>query len=510
MQKFYRLQVLFFIFLTGWSFLSARSFEQKVIDLHNDETISSDSLYTIFKTESDYIQPRELDVLIKDYHVISDTLRAPFFYHLPAGYDSEVKNPLLISLHGGVSREEFITDYEDSIIQSPFLAFTEERGWITLFPQGNIHTTWWSETGMYNIKYQIRYLKEKYNVDDDRVYLTGFSDGGSAAYHFGLLDPQDFAAFYPLSGNMLVGSVVEDVPVYTPNLSNRHVRAVNTDLDRLYPAKRMRLMVELAQQMGADIFYLEYWDIGHSYDYGKMDLPRMFADMEKQTRNIFQPSVRWETADTRWGRSDWLEIVEIDTLRIKKDWHEHKTLLLPDDRVVFGFMEDIDHDVDGVRVGTVTEGSASDEMGLLSGDVIIAMDGIFIDTINDLLALRDEKERGDAFTLTVLRAGKEIILPGAFPPVTHQEVFEPSEQSGALKALYRANTFMIESTRVSRLAVYIHPEMINDDLPVKIIVNDEVVFHDKIRIDRQFMTDNFLDNRDRSALWTNRIQVDIP
>lgn len=416
----------------------------------------------------------------------------------------------MIYLHGGVSREHFIEDYKEMMRESPFLEYAEKYNWIALLPMGNIETAWWSETGLNNISYQIRYLKERYNIDDDRVYLTGFSDGGSAAYHFSMLKPDDFAAFYPLSGNMLVGSAVTGVPVYTGNMSNRYVRAVNTDLDGLYPATRMRLMVELAQKMGADIFYREYWGIGHNYEYGREDLPLMFEDMKRQARNMFQPSIYCETADERWGRCDWLEILKIDTLRVAEDWHNHLTLSLPDDRVLFGFIDEREYEGYGIKIARVNEGSVSAEIGLQQGDIIVAMDGTKTEEISELLGIRDTKKRGDAFTLTVLREEQELVLSGSFPPVQYVEVFDNSTQSGGVRGFYRANTFHIESSRVSRIAVYLHPEMINYHIPVIIIVNENELFNKTMEIDRDFMTGNYKRNRDRSALWTNRIVIDIP
>ncbi|MBW6515130.1 MAG: PDZ domain-containing protein [Candidatus Cloacimonetes bacterium] len=490
--------------------ITAMSLEQFVKEQYNNESISSDSLYTVFKNYTDFEQPEELAILIKDYHTINDTLQAPFVYYLPSGYRADKKTPLLIYLHGGVSRPEFIEDYYDNLHHSPFLKIANEKNWILLFPMANIQTAWWSEKGIENIMYQIRFLKERFNVDDNRIYLSGFSDGASGSFHLGMTTPNDFAAFYPLNGNMLVGTIVTGYPTYTTNLRNRYHRVINTDLDFLYPADKMRLLIKTAQDMGANIFYLEYWGIGHTYDYAEYDLPLMIEDMEKQVRNIFQPSLYWETTDPRWGRCDWLEILEIDTLSAAQDWHCHNTVLLPDDRVTFGFYDDNDFTGYGVRISNIVDNSVSEEIGLISGDVIISMDGIETETINDLLNIRNDKKRGDEFHLTIIRDQEEIILEGAFPPVTYHEHFNYQQKSGALKALYRGNVFHIESSRVAKLAVYIHPGMVNLDIPIRIFVNEREIFNDFIEIDREFMTVNFLNNKDRSVLWIKKLVLKIP
>jgi predicted esterase len=502
--------LLLIILLSGSIFLSASDFQRALAHFCSDSTIEPDSLYSLLNSFVPYQQPEELEVLLKESHVINDTIHAPFYYYLPSGYESGKKTPLLIYLHGGVSRSEFLEEYGERLQDNPFLLAAAARNWISLFPLGNFHTAWWTETGINNIKYQIRFLKEYYNIDDDRIFLTGFSDGGSAAFHFSLLSPEDFAAFYPLSGNMLVGSAVTGIPVYPRNMSNRYLRAVNTDLDGLYPAEKMRLMIATAQEMDANIFYQEYHGIGHTYEYQETDLPLMFSDMEKQVRNVFQPAVQWEANSISWGRCDWLQIVELDTLQTKQEWHKQQTLLLPEDRILFGFIEDDSYEEYGVRIGSVNEDSVVDEMGLMTGDIIIAMDGDFTETIEELITVRDNKKRGDSFTLTIKRGAEEYILPGQFPPITYQELFAYEEKSGAVRGVFRANSFILETSLVAAIAVYIHPGMINLDLPVKVIINGEELFNDMVDIDREFLTENFRKNRDRSALWVNKIIIDVP
>ena len=510
MFRIIQIITLFLLLLLAISLVAEESFRDSIMSLHKNSSISSDSLYILYKNRAEYCAPEKTGELIREFNTINDTLNVPFIYYLPEGYITEQKTPVLVNLHGGVSRPEFLSSYYEDLQQSPFLEIAEDNNWIILFPMANIHTTWWSETGIENIQYQLRHLKERYNVDDDRIYITGFSDGGSGSYHLAMFYPQDFAVFYPLCGNMVVGSIVTGMPAYTSNMINRYLRAVNTDLDGLYPAARMRMLVETAQDMGANIFYIEYWGIGHTYEFAPYDLPLMTADMIKQARNIFQPYLYWETSDTRWGRCDWIEITGIDTLHSPQDWQYHKTLLLPEDRIMFGFMDDGEYQGQGVRIGSIVENSVSEEIGLSSGDIIIAMDQKRTDDISELLRIRDSKKRGDTFELTVIREGAEIFLKGAFPPVTYQEIFNYGNISGALKATYRANSFYLETSRVSQIAVYIHPAMVNLQNPVKIVVNDTELFNELVGIDREFLTTNYIENRDRSALWVKRIVLKIP
>ena len=86
---------------------------------------------------------------------------------------------------------------------------------------------------------------------------------------------------------------------------------------------------------------------------------------------------------------------------------------------------DLPSNQDGVLVEQVQDGSPADQAGLrgsfkpldfngrqvlVGGDVIIALDGQDVETINDLGSLLGEYEPGDEITLTVLRDSEKVEL----------------------------------------------------------------------------------------------------
>lgn len=148
-------------------------------------------------------------------------------------------------------------------------------------------------------------------------------------------------------------------------------------------------------------------------------------------------------------------------------------------------------------------------MGLKTNDVIIKMDNIEAENIGALIELRSKKKRGDRFTLTILRKDVEIILAGKFPEVTRYNSLYYSIPSGVVKAKYFANHFEIETSRISEIAIYIHPEMVNRDIPVIINVNGTEIVNKKVSIDRNFMVDNFIENLDRRAVWVYKFLLKI-
>jgi len=475
-----------------------------------DNAISDDSLYTILSNWNQYTPPDSVGKAITYYNQINDTLAAPYVLYIPPEYDPTKKTPLLVYLHGGVSTKDFYSIEEAFIEENYFIPYAEDHNWLMLFPFGNIDTSWWDPSGVNNIHTQIRALKTMFNIDDDRIFMIGFSDGGSGSFFMAMNDPDDFASFYPLNGFLSVGSLVTKTPSFLPNLRNRRVNAINTDLDQLYPASRMRLIMDLAIDAGANLLYKEYWDIGHDFDYALQEIPIMIQNMQIQPRDIFQSTIYWETWTPDYGKCDWLEILETDSTMTKQYWQLEYQTQLPDDRISFGFYPDDDFDYDGIMVYNLVDGeTTAREMGLQQHDLVIKMDGITIHSLDEMDSLKTFKQRGDSVSLTVKRYDEEITLYGQFPDTTYYDAIVYSEPSGAVQARYFGNEFALETSRVRKLAIYLHPLMVNFENPVKVIINDKVMFDDNIEVDREFMIDNFLRNRDRTALWAKKLEFEL-
>ena len=70
---------------------------------------------------------------------------------------------------------------------------------------------------------QLAAVKRRYNVDEDRVFLGGFSDGGSGSLIMGLYYPTPWAGLIDLSGSITVAIGAPD-EAFPANLSNRPVQ----------------------------------------------------------------------------------------------------------------------------------------------------------------------------------------------------------------------------------------------------------------------------------------------
>ncbi len=440
--------------------------------------------------------------------VCIDTVERPWVLQIPPDYDPSVPTPLLVVLHGGVGAAEVRDDPLEYVAESEQGALALDRGWISVFPFGQDGATWFDEVGMTNIRDLVRTIKRELNVDDDRVWMSGFSDGASAGFAHAMLAPTDYAAFVALNGHMGVGSDF-DHSTHAPNMSAAPIFATTTFDDGLYPSHKMRRSMEMARDAGADIYYREFPG-EHDFDDVKDELPAVARFLERHPRDPFPSRVAWEVGSTDFGECRWFAIDRITTDE-PAPWHEDHNVALTDDRVTIGFQPDYEFEGTGIRVGVLSDGDyPARNIGLKAGDVIVKADAARLDSLPDLYEWKGTVERGDAFEMTVLRDGESVVLRGALPEPAGHFIFKRDVPSAAVRAGFAANRIDVQTSRVGAFRILVHPDMIVLEQPLVIEVNGEVVFDEFVEPDLQFMLSNFISNRDRVLLYVAEVAVDLP
>ena len=75
----------------------------------------------------------------------------------------------------------------------------------------------------------------------------------------------------------------------------------------------------------------------------------------------------------------------------------------------------------GVYVNSIIDGTAADKSTLQAGDIIIEMDGIEVNSFDELLVERNKHSPGDDFALTVLRKNNPMIVEAQFLSCDEEE-----------------------------------------------------------------------------------------
>ena len=131
----------------------------------------------------------------------------PFGVYVPSSLTQGKTYPLVVALHGlnGLPMQMIHVFFgkERSGVRAP----SEDRRFPSLpaLPAfvvapsgfGNIS---YREFGEVDVMHLVRWMKQTYPIDEDRVYVTGLSMGGTGAGAIGLRYPDEFAAAVPLCG----------------------------------------------------------------------------------------------------------------------------------------------------------------------------------------------------------------------------------------------------------------------------------------------------------------------
>ncbi len=153
----------------------------------------------------------------------------PYLLYLPEDYgtDPDKEWPLIVFLHGS----GYDTDGNDSawMMQSglPEVLFKgdqpEEFPFIVISPQALPGNTWWSGDMPVLLNAVIDEVAETYQVDTDRIYLTGLSMGGYGTWYMATGYPDKFAAVASISGSgyriaefppLETLCILKDVPIW--------------------------------------------------------------------------------------------------------------------------------------------------------------------------------------------------------------------------------------------------------------------------------------------------------
>jgi hypothetical protein len=435
-----------------------------------------------------------------------DGISRPYAVYVPSSYDSKTPMPLLVHLHGIVGRPDIERNLSTYVGDSAIMGAAEKRGCFVLFPFGQKGATWFDQVGITNIITQVRTLKSKFNIDDDRVYLSGISDGASAAFLFAMIQPNDFASFAALNGSMGVGSEDGSFSTYAPNMSNSHFYVTTADRDRYYPTSQMERAINMAETAGAHTTYRKLPG-EHIPSLADFDYVSMLEYLDQHRRSPFPAAITWETATPEYGVCRWLAIDEI-TVDEAATWYVDYNVALVDSTLSIGIIPYEAFSGGGVKVASVSGGDCvAARIGVKSEDIIVSGNGLRIDSLADLGRLRGTLKHGEEVTLTVKRGESELVLSGRVPKPRNYFVFKREKPSAVLKASYEDNRFDLLSSRVGAFRILISPEMVDVKKPVRVILDGKLIFNRKVNPDIEYMLRTFLSTHDRKSLFVNELSL---
>lgn len=144
--------------------------------------------------------------------IIFNGLERSYLVHIPPFYNKTKSMPLVIALHGGGGTGKRMA----KLTQGGFNTLADKEGFIVVYPDG-IEKHW--NDGRKEVKYRthqekiddvgfisalIDHLVEVLNVNPNRVYVTGMSNGAMMSYRLAFELSEKIAAIAPVTGNIPV------------------------------------------------------------------------------------------------------------------------------------------------------------------------------------------------------------------------------------------------------------------------------------------------------------------
>ena len=208
-----------------------------------------------------------------------------YLLYLPEGYGNQNKKwPLMLFLHGAGERG---SDLQKVKKHGPpkLVEQGKELPFIVVSPLCPARKFW-----SLNVDQLIVLLDEieaKYEVDPERVYLTGLSMGGYGTWALACMYPERFAAVAPICGGGIpnLAGMLKDVPVW----------AFHGGKDRVVLMERSQEMVDGVKSVGGQARLTIYPEAGHdSYTktYNNPELYKWFLSHKKIRPQIPQTTKR--------------------------------------------------------------------------------------------------------------------------------------------------------------------------------------------------------------------------
>ena len=246
------------------------------------------------------------------------------FTFVPRKYSPGAPAPLMLALHGSDGKGDEVYPW--------WQPAAEELGMVVVAPtdpkakNGYTFTEAERAAGLS----ALRAARRKFNIDENRIFVSGFSRGGHMSWDLALRHPDLFAAMAPMIGgpwaavgndrnNLRYLEAIVGIPIRDLQGSKDDPKMV---VDLRYCFKRLK------SWKSADAELIEFPDLGHSFDFEKVKWGEFLAKTQRNPnpKHVVAMTAGRPPQGHTPGRAFWCEIlgtsggVEEDPhLKITKD-----------------------------------------------------------------------------------------------------------------------------------------------------------------------------------------------
>lgn len=240
-----------------------------------------------------------------------DDTEQPYGLYLPPGYDATKAYPLVISLHGAGSNHRLNlrrvfgksnAEGENDVEASRYFPEWEDVDYIVASPYAR-GTMGYQGVAEQDVMDVLADVTRRFNIDENRVYLTGLSMGGGGTLWLGLTRPDLWAAIAPVCP-----APPGETETFTGNALNVPVHIHQGGADPVVQPQGTRQWVERLERLGTSVEYTEYPGVGHDSWVNAYAGGEIFNWFDRFRRNPHPDRVRFASDRYAYSRAYWVRL----------------------------------------------------------------------------------------------------------------------------------------------------------------------------------------------------------
>jgi dienelactone hydrolase len=225
----------------------------------------------------------------------------PYGMYVPDDYRGDEPFPLLVYLAGnsGPAIEG---------VQLGATAF-ERTGYLVVYP--NAWGGWWRTNTETMVDSLLAEVMRGYNVDPERVYISGLSNGGTGTFDYVSLWPQRFSAAVVAMGAGLFGFIEKggNRP-FVSNVTHTPLLFLHGKRDEVIDASATTNTVDSLRAQHASVAMKLFPERGHEIAPGSGDDGMTVDFFEHHSGRVIPKKLDFNAATTVHARHYWVEILE--------------------------------------------------------------------------------------------------------------------------------------------------------------------------------------------------------